>query len=141
MSADRDPRVDDLREQLRALGYLDAASDRFVLGGAVGTTRPLAFTVRASPQNRPPRRSPSWSRGGDRIAIAGDRLITSGSDALVVAVYLAVFFGLAVSLLAAWPCGWGRSPCAPGRAAETSTRTRAARRSREARSVSRVWGI
>ena len=37
--------VDELRLQLRALGYLDAGVDRFVLGAASGTRRPLAIAA------------------------------------------------------------------------------------------------
>jgi hypothetical protein len=32
-----DPRVDELRQRLRSLGYLDAGVDRFVLGPARAT--------------------------------------------------------------------------------------------------------
>ena len=125
MSADRDPRVDDLREQLRALGYLDARIDRFVLGGAVGATRPLALAVRASLRI-------GLLAGlllgpaaaiGLRSRVPG--LITSGSDALVVAVYLAVFFGLRCrsSRRVAVLAGDARR-ARPGASPETSRRAR-----------------
>jgi hypothetical protein len=49
MTEDQDPagRIDTLRAQLRALGYLDARVDRFVLGRAAagGRTWSLALTA------------------------------------------------------------------------------------------------
>ena len=41
-------RVDELRMQLRALGYLDAGVDRFVLGPATGVRSPLAIAALGS---------------------------------------------------------------------------------------------
>ena len=43
-----DRRVDELRERLRALGYLDAGVNRFVLGATRGTRRPAALAVLSS---------------------------------------------------------------------------------------------
>jgi len=43
-------RVDALREQLRALGYLDARVDRFVLGAAATRERPAGLALAASPR-------------------------------------------------------------------------------------------
>ena len=40
-----DPRVDELREQLKALGYLDARVDRFVLGGGAPPGRAAALAA------------------------------------------------------------------------------------------------
>ena len=51
MATPPDPRlrdVDDLRQQLRSLGYLDAGVDRFVLGPAHATRRPAAIALLAS---------------------------------------------------------------------------------------------
>ena len=95
--AGRDPRVDDLRQQLRALGYLDAGVDRFLLAPARGTRGPLALAVRASAR--------VGLLGamllGPAAAIGlGARLpgLMSGvRDAIVLAVYLGVLFFLAVS--------------------------------------------
>ena len=49
MGGDRPPlaSVDTVREELRRLGYLDSSLDRFVLGGAGGTT-PLRASLRAA---------------------------------------------------------------------------------------------
>ena len=95
-----DRQVDDLRQQLRALGYLDAGVDRFVLAPALGARRPMAIAGLSSA----------------RIGILGallfgpastfwihDRLpglITGTRDALVVACYLSVLFGLATAVTA-----------------------------------------
>ena len=43
-----DRRVDELRQQLRALGYLDAGVNRFVLGPATDTRPPFAIALLAS---------------------------------------------------------------------------------------------
>ena len=43
-----DSRVDELRQRLRSLGYLDAGVDRFVLGPARATRRPSAIALLAS---------------------------------------------------------------------------------------------
>ncbi len=43
-----DRRVDDLRQQLRELGYLDAGVDRFVLGPATAARPPLTIALLAS---------------------------------------------------------------------------------------------
>ena len=53
MSADsvdpnNDPRVDDLRQQLKSLGYLDAGVDRFLLASTRGTRGPVALAARSS---------------------------------------------------------------------------------------------
>ena len=93
-------RVDALREQLRALGYLDARVNRFVLGKAAGRERPFALAASASLRI-------GVLAGvllgpaaviGLRSRIPG--LVTSVSDAGVLALYLAVFFGLATTLVA-----------------------------------------
>ena len=48
MTEPPDPRVDELRRQLRSLGYLDAGVDRFLLGSARQQGRPLSLATRAS---------------------------------------------------------------------------------------------
>src|SRR5688572_21584911 len=89
-----DDRVDDLRQQLRALGYLDAGVDRFVLGPARSARSPWSIAALSS------------LRVGLLAAVLlgpvvatgiGARLpglITGPRDALVVALYLAVLFGI-----------------------------------------------
>ncbi len=92
-----DPRVDELRERLKALGYLDAGVDRFVLGGARETRGPIGIAARASLR--------VGLLGGLLLGPAaaiglGTRLpgLVSGvRDAGVIAVYLAVVFTVAVA--------------------------------------------
>jgi len=92
--------VDALRERLRALGYLDARVDRFVLGGAVTRGQGLSLALTAS------------ARIGvlaglllGPAAVVGlttrvPGLVTSVMDALVLAAYLSMPFGVASALLA-----------------------------------------
>ncbi|HEX2455606.1 MAG TPA: alkaline phosphatase family protein [Vicinamibacterales bacterium] len=95
-----DRQVDDLRQQLRALGYLDAGVDRFVLAPALGARRPTTIAGLAS----------------TRIGILGallfgpastfwiherlPGLITGTRDAIVIACYLSALFGLATTAAA-----------------------------------------
>lgn len=99
MDSRPDERVDELRKQLRALGYLDAGVDRFVLGPARERRGPAGLAVRLA-----------WRVGllggvllGPAAAIGvGARLpgLVSGvRDAAVIAVYLAVVFWLAATVL------------------------------------------
>ena len=99
MSAGSEKPVDELRQQLRALGYLDAGVDRFVLGGARETRGPIATAARA----------------GIRVGVLGGillgpaaaiglgarlpGLINGVRDAVVMAAYLSVFFCLALAVL------------------------------------------
>jgi len=102
---ERPDRVNALRDQLRALGYLDARVDRFVLGGAVGSTRPIAFAFAASLRIGILAGVLLGPAAAIGLRSRAPGLITSTADAVVVAIYLAVFFGLAatlVSALAVW---------------------------------------
>ena len=64
----RDQQVDDLRQQLRALGYLDAGVDRFVLAPALGARRPVSIAGLASV----------------RIGVLGARGGQSGTDSRII---------------------------------------------------------
>ena len=94
-------RVDDLRERLRALGYLDARVDRFVLGRSAGRARPAALALGASAR--------IGALAGALLgpaAVIGLRarlpgLVTGAADALVLAVYLAMAFAVATAAVAA----------------------------------------
>jgi hypothetical protein len=92
-------RVDELRRQLRSLGYLDAGVDRFVLGPAQARRGPAALAARFALRV-------GLLGGvllGPTAAIGvGARLpgLVSGvRDAIVIAIYLAIVFLLAVSVL------------------------------------------
>jgi hypothetical protein len=95
-----DRRVDELRDQLRALGYLDARVDRFVLGAAARRDRPVGLAAVASVRIG----ILAGALLGPAAAIGlGARLpglITKTSDAIVLAGYLAVLFGVAAALFA-----------------------------------------
>jgi Type I phosphodiesterase / nucleotide pyrophosphatase len=95
-----DDRIDELRQRLRSLGYLDAGVDRFVLGPARATRRPAAIALLASLRIGALAAlllGPTAAIGlGARIP----GLLTGPRDALVVAVYLGVFFGVAVAVTA-----------------------------------------
>src|SRR4029453_1749763 len=102
-------RVDELRQRLRALGYLDAGVDRFVLGSARGTRRPAALALFASVRVGALAAillGPATAIG---LIARIPGLVTGSRDALMVAVYLGAFFGAAAavatliaSLVVAW---------------------------------------
>jgi hypothetical protein len=92
-----DPRVDDLRQQLKSLGNLDAGVDRFLLAPARGTRGPVALAARSSLRV-------GLLGGvllGPAVAIGlGARLpgLVSGvRDAVVLALYLGILFVLGVA--------------------------------------------
>ena len=111
-SSGNDPRVDDLRQRLRALGYLDAGVDRFVLGSARQTRRPATLAVLASA--RVGALAALVLGPAAALGLSGrvPGLITGTRDAFVVALYLGGFFGvsmaaasLIVSVLVYWSAG------------------------------------
>jgi Type I phosphodiesterase / nucleotide pyrophosphatase len=97
MVPEPDKRVDELRQQLRSLGYLDAGVDRFVLAAASDSGRPVGLAARASVR--------VGLLGGLLLGPAaalglGARLpglVTGVRDAFVLAVYLAILFLIAVT--------------------------------------------
>ena len=93
----RDGRVDDLRRQLRSLGYLDAGVDRFVLGSARGARSPA--TVAALGSIRVGCLAAILLGPAAAVGIVSrlSGLVTGPRDALVVALYLGVIFGLVLS--------------------------------------------
>jgi len=98
-----DPRpsgkVDDLREQLRALGYLDARVDRFVLGGA-GTRTSGALALAASLRIGALAGALLGPAAAVGLSSRLPGLVTSPTDALVLAGYLAVLLGAGSAVLA-----------------------------------------
>ena len=83
-----DARVDELRQRLRSLGYLDAGVDRFVLGPAREARAPLAIAALASVRIG----ALAALLLGPAVAIGmGARLpglVTGPRDAVVIALYL-----------------------------------------------------
>lgn len=97
MSDQGDERVDDLRRQLRSLGYLDAGVDRFLLAPARDTRGPVALAARSSVR--------VGLLGGVLLGPAAaiglgaraPELVSGVRDAAVLAIYLGVLFFLAVA--------------------------------------------
>jgi Type I phosphodiesterase / nucleotide pyrophosphatase len=96
----RDPRIDDLRQRLRSLGYLDAGVDRFVLGPARGTRSPAAIALLASLRIGALAAVLLGPAAAIGLMARLPGLVTGPRDALVVAVYLGAFFGVAVAAAA-----------------------------------------
>ena len=96
----QDRRVDELRQQLRTLGYLDAGVNRFVLGSATDTRPPFAIALLASLRVG----CLAALLLGPAAAIGLNSrlpgLVTGPRDAIVVAAYLGLLFGAGVSLVA-----------------------------------------
>ena len=93
-----DPRrrdVDDLRQQLRSLGYLDAGVDRFVLGPAHATRRPAAIALLASLRIGALAAVLLGPAAAIGVAARMPGLITGARDGFVVAAYLGALFGAA----------------------------------------------
>jgi hypothetical protein len=95
----QDRRVDELRQQLRALGYLDAGVNRFVLGPATDARRPAVNALLAS--LRVGCLAALLLGPAAAIGLSGrlPGLVTGPRDAVVVALYLGLLFGAAVSLV------------------------------------------
>jgi hypothetical protein len=92
-----DARVDELRRHLKALGYLDAGVDRFVLGPAQATRSPTLIALLASVRSgiiAGALLGPAAALGvGGRVP----GLVTGIRDAIVIAIYLGVLFGAAIA--------------------------------------------
>ena len=91
-------RVDELRKQLRALGYLDAGVDRFVLGPARAARSPWSIAALSSLRVgfvAAALLAPAVAVGiGARLP----GLVTGPRDAIVLALYLAIIFCLAAAV-------------------------------------------
>lgn len=92
-------RVDELRERLRSMGYLDAGVNRFVLGPATNRRRPWSIALLAAV--RVGALGAFLLGPAAAIGVNGrvPGLLTGPRDAVVVAIYLGVLFGAAVSFL------------------------------------------
>ncbi|MEX2663647.1 MAG: hypothetical protein WD227_17075 [Vicinamibacterales bacterium] len=92
-------RVDELRAQLRSLGYLDAGVDRFVLGPARDARRPVVIAALASVRIGLLAAALLGPAAAVGIGTRFPGLVTGTGDAVVVALYLAVLFGLAATAI------------------------------------------
>ena len=110
-------RVDELRQRLRALGYLDTGVDRFVLAPARRSRRPATIALLASLR--------IGVLGGALLGPAAaiglvtrvPGLVTGPRDAIVAAVYLGIFFAIliaatsfSVAIATSWSAMRGSSP-------------------------------
>lgn len=86
-------RSDDLRERLKALGYLNAPMDRFVLGGAIARRSLVALAASASVRIGVLAGVLLGPAGALALRARLPELVTSLADAGVVALYLAIIFG------------------------------------------------
>jgi hypothetical protein len=93
-------RPDELRERLRALGYLNAPVDRFVLGGAGDRRSTAALAASASARIGLIAGLLLGPAGSVGLLSKLPELITSATDALVIALYLAAMFGVAAAIAA-----------------------------------------
>ena len=85
-----DPRVDELRQRLRSLGYLDAGVDRFVLGPARGARRPAAIALLSSLRVGALAAAMLGPAAATGIRARLPDLVTGPRDAMVIALYLAM---------------------------------------------------
>jgi hypothetical protein len=98
VDAPRDPRlreVDDLRQQLRSLGYLDAGVDRFVLAPAARGRGPLVIAWLASIRIGVLAALLLGPAAAIGVGARMPGLITGARDGFVVAAYLGLLFGAA----------------------------------------------
>jgi Type I phosphodiesterase / nucleotide pyrophosphatase len=95
-----DPRVDELRQRLRSLGYLDAGVDRFVLGPARATRRPSVIAFLASLRVGVIAALLLGPAAALGLSARLPGLVTGPRDAVVVAIYLSGFFGAAMTAAA-----------------------------------------
>ena len=90
--------VDELRQRLRSMGYLDAGVNRFVLGPATDRRRPSTIALLAAVRVG----SLAALLLGPAAAIGLNGrvpgLVTGPRDAIIIAIYLGIFFGAAVSV-------------------------------------------
>lgn len=97
-SVSDEQRVDELRQRLRSLGYLDAGVDRFVLGSARSTQRPAAIAAFASLRIGALAAILLGPAAAIGLSARMPGLVTGPSDAVVIAIYLGAFFGIAVAI-------------------------------------------
>jgi len=97
----QDSRVNELREQLKALGYLDAGVDRFLLAPASGARGRGSVAVRSGLRLGVLAGAMLGPAGAIGVAFRLPGLITGARDALVLAGYFAAIFFVFFSAAAA----------------------------------------
>ena len=94
-----DRRLDELREELRARGYLDARVDRFVLGAAARREHPLGVAVSASIRIGLLAGVLLGPAAAIGLRSRAPGLVTNAADAAVLSVYLGLLFWVGAALL------------------------------------------
>lgn len=94
-----DERVDGLRQQLRALGYLDAGVDRFVLGPAKSARRPSVIAALAASRIGVIAGAVLGPAAALGVSVRLPGLITGYRDAIVIALFFAVLLGVAAAVI------------------------------------------
>src|SRR4051812_39484308 len=120
---------DDLRQRLRALGYLSAPVDRFVLGGAADRRSNIAFAASASARIGLIAGLLLGPASAAGLLSKLPELITNVTDALMIALYLAVMFGVAAGVAAfavIVPASWMAQNASTRNAGAFSSRARGA---------------
>ena len=92
-------KIDELRAQLKSLGYLDAGVDRFVLGPAREARRPSTIAALASLRVGLLAALLLGPAAAIGVGARVPGLVTGARDAIVIALYLGVVFGAAVTLI------------------------------------------
>ncbi|MBA2305153.1 MAG: alkaline phosphatase family protein [Acidobacteria bacterium] len=91
-------RVDELRQRLRSLGYLDAGVDRFVLGPARDARGPMTIAALASLRIGVLAAALLGPAAAVGIGTRLPGLVTGTRDAAVITLYLALLFGIAATV-------------------------------------------
>lgn len=127
MTRDTPPDIDQLRARLRALGYLDARVDRYVLGSATARGGRTRFAIAAGLRVGVAAGALVGVSAAVALAARAPGLITGPRDALVVGLTLVVLFTLAAAaavsvtvLAASWYVARGRR-VTPARARHAAT--------------------
>ena len=101
--------IDELRQRLRTLGYLDAGVDRFVLGSAAGGKQPALIALLASLRIGVLAAALLGPTAAIALVARMPGLVTGPRDAAVAAAYLGILFGTSLaaaafiaSLTASW---------------------------------------
>jgi hypothetical protein len=118
--------IDELRQRLRALGYLDAGVDRFVLGSATHARQPAGIALLASTRIGLLAAALLGPTAAIALVARVPGLVTGTRDAAVAAIYLGILFGslaAAAAFVASLAASWMAAKTAGGS-------ERAARRAR-----------
>src|SRR5687768_8573492 len=92
-------RVDDLRQRLRSLGYLDAGVDRFVLAPAGRGHRPAVIALFASARIGALAALLLGPAAAVGLVSRMPGLVTGPRDAVVAGIYLGVLFGVCAAVV------------------------------------------